>query len=144
MKLIAHRGNTAGPNKRDENMPNYIMEALNAGYDAEIDVWKVSDGWFLGHDGPIWKVDIEFLKTSGLWCHAKNLEALESMIECGVHCFWHDSDDYTLTSQGYVWAYPGNPLGPRSICVMPEKNDFKDMQDCYGICSDFIGRLGEE
>lgn len=143
MKLIAHRGNIAGPDKRKENMPSYITKALDAGYDVEIDVWNRSGYWFLGHDGPTWKVQVDFLKAPGLWCHAKNLEALQSMIQYGIHCFWHEEDDFTLTSEGYIWTYPGKPLGPKSIYVMPEKNDFKDMQGCYGICSDFVERLRE-
>ena len=38
MRLIAHRGNTNGRNKKRENEIVYILEALNLGYDAEIDV----------------------------------------------------------------------------------------------------------
>ena len=39
MKLIAHRGNIDGPNPERENSPEYIEEALKAGYDVEVDVW---------------------------------------------------------------------------------------------------------
>ena len=38
MKLIAHRGNTHGPDEGKENNPDYIDKCLSEGYDAEIDV----------------------------------------------------------------------------------------------------------
>ena len=37
MRLIAHRGNINGRNKKRENEIEYILEALNLGYDVEID-----------------------------------------------------------------------------------------------------------
>ena len=37
MKLIAHRGNTHGPEEGKENSPDYIDKCLSEGYDAEID-----------------------------------------------------------------------------------------------------------
>ena len=40
MILISHRGNIDGPNEVRENSPYYIMEALEAGYDVEIDLWS--------------------------------------------------------------------------------------------------------
>ena len=39
MILISHRGNLDGKNESEENNPLYIEEALNAGYEVEIDVW---------------------------------------------------------------------------------------------------------
>ena len=38
MILISHRGNIDGKNEVWENHPKYIIEALEAGYDFEIDV----------------------------------------------------------------------------------------------------------
>ncbi len=58
MKLIAHRGNTQGPNPERENSPEYIEEALNAGYDVEVDVWYdcATEKFWLGHDEPQYDV----------------------------------------------------------------------------------------
>jgi hypothetical protein len=36
--LIAHRGNMCGKTKW-ENHPDYLLEALQAGFDIEVDVW---------------------------------------------------------------------------------------------------------
>ena len=66
-----------------------------------------------------------FLKKDGLWCHAKNIEALNLMLREGIHCFWHQEDDVTLTSKGYKWTYPGKQLTENSICVKPELSDEK-------------------
>ena len=139
MILIAHRGNIDGPNPAKENYPSYLNKALDKGYNVEVDVWFVGGEWFLGHDGPQYDVDMTFLLKEGLWCHAKNFAALERLLSMGVHCFWHDEDAATLTSEGYIWTYPGKPLTSRSICVMPEKASYKTIE-CAGVCTDYVTR----
>ena len=76
MIYISHRGNLNGKSDR-ENQPDYIEEALAQGFDVEIDVWWVGNSFYLGHDGPIYKIELKWLldRTSKLWCHAKNGEA---------------------------------------------------------------------
>ena len=76
MILIAHRGNYKGRNIERENSPEYVMEALDAGFYAEIDVWFKNKSFYLGHDESQYKIDKDFLEDSRLWCHAKNIEAL--------------------------------------------------------------------
>ncbi len=39
MKYISHRGNLTGINLERENSPDYIMEAVTADFDVEVDVW---------------------------------------------------------------------------------------------------------
>ena len=51
--------------------------------------------------------------------------------------YWHQKDEYTITSNGFFWTYPGIKLVKNSICVMPEVANYKSIQ-CAGICSDFI------
>ena len=29
------------------------------------------------------------------------------MSKMNCHYFWHQEDDYTITSKGIIWAYPG-------------------------------------
>jgi hypothetical protein len=54
-------------------------------------------------------------------------------------------DDYTMTSLGFVWGYPGTPkISDCSILVLPEKNqDTKYIKDLgyFGICSDYIEEI---
>ena len=120
MFLISHRGNISGPNKQDENNPEYIKKTLIRGFDCEIDVWFLNQQWFLGHDNPQYKIKQQFLLQDGLWIHAKNLSALSKLTTLDVNYFWHQEDSYTLTSNKYIWTYPGFELSKRSICVMPE------------------------
>ena len=54
MLIIAHRGCTEGPDEK-ENEPNFIDEALKKFY-CEIDLWKIQDSLFLGHDYPKYKI----------------------------------------------------------------------------------------
>ena len=122
----------------EENHPDHIDMALAQGFDVEIDVWKVLDEYYLGHDEPQYKVNMKFLKNEKLWCHAKNIEALYGMNKEGVHCFWHQTDDVTLTSKGYLWTYPNKDLTQDSIAVLPKA---KPKIDVAGICSDYIVRF---
>lgn len=145
MILIAHRGNISGIDDARENSPKYISEALNIGYDVEVDVWHCNGEWYLGHDEPQYLIEELFLLQEGLWCHAKNTSALEALVALGVNCFWHQKDDYTLTSSGFIWAYPGKKLCAKSICVMPERYSAEtyDFSECVGICSDNINYFKE-
>jgi len=142
MKLIAHRGNVYGPNLERENTQSYIEEALAAGYDVEVDVWyNTQNGeFYLGHDNPIEPIQVEFLRKTQLWCHAKDITALASLLQIGAHCFIHEKDPATLTSHGKIWTYPGKRLMPDAICVLPEMFYDGNLKDCYGICSDYVNK----
>mgnify|MGYP001389856646 FL=1 len=137
MIFISHRGNINGINKKFENNPTYIQSAINKGYNVEIDVWY-KDAFFLGHDKPQFKVSQKFLENKKFWCHAKNLEALEKLQKIKTKYYWHQEDDYALTSNGYIWTYPGKKLSKKSICVLPELNEKKLTKSISGICSDYI------
>ena len=140
MILISHRGNIKGKNPNKENSTDHIKHALRLGFDVEVDVWLIDNQLFLGHDEPQYETNLEFLNNVKLWCHTKNLEALEKLLIEGVHCFWHQNDDYAITSKGIIWAYPGKRLNEKTICVMPETLGIGNLNNinCLGICSDFI------
>ena len=78
------------------------------------------------------------MQQSGLWCHAKNLEALYVMLSNGIRCFWHENDDFTLTSDGFIWTYMNKPVCEKSIIVDNSSNWRSMNYNCYGICSDYI------
>lgn len=150
MRLIAHRGNLYGPDYAHENSPEHIEFALSQGFNAEVDVWyrKDKDEWWTGHDSPQYKVTLDWLKNVNFWLHCKNWEALEqlSFMSPQLHYFWHDTDEYTLTSAGVPWVYPKKSLFKTSVCVMPEIfMDIKDTKklDVYGFCSDYIADIKE-
>lgn len=143
IKIISHRGNINGEDKNNENNPTHIKKVLKMGYDIEIDVWKIKNKFYLGHDAPQYFVDIDFLKNDKLWCHAKNVEALEEMLKNKINCFWHQEDDYTITSGGLIWTYPGKILTEKSIIVLKEDNEYslQDLKNVYGICTDNVYEL---
>lgn len=145
MILISHRGNISGPNPERENHPQYILEALQAGYEVEVDVWFVDGKFKLGHDEPQYEFPFELIDQNypKLWMHCKNIEALEVLINLDsagskVNYFWHDQDTVTLTSKNYIWAYPRKQAINKSIAVLPELHETENLNICLGICSDYI------
>jgi len=141
-KLISHRGNVNGKILNNENHPEYIDEAINAGFDVEIDMWWTDGRVYLGHDKPQYEVDDKWLgeRIDKLWIHCKNVDLLPWIQNTNLHYFWHQNDDYTLTSNNIIWVYPGKKLTANSICVMPELNglDKYILNECLGVCSDNI------
>lgn len=148
MKYIAHRGLITGPNPELENLPYHIEAVLEQGYDCEIDLWVRDNLLWLGHDLPQFQIGHEFLLQQGLWIHCKNFEALDYCQHYPqLNYFWHDADAYTLTSWGYIWAYPGQPTGNKSVQVCPEMID-RDLGNinwsAYAVCSDWILKLQDQ
>tara|TARA_Y100000310_G_scaffold334373_1_gene414020 strand:+ start:2728 stop:3174 length:447 start_codon:yes stop_codon:yes gene_type:complete len=143
MLLIAHRGNTSGSDPSSENNPLYIKEALELGFDCEIDVWYLGGEWWLGHDNPVYDVSRYFLQNDKLWCHAKNLAALEKMSNNEkIHCFWHQGDDFTLTSKNYIWTHQTNrEVCSSSIIVVNEPKIPDFSEGVAGICTDYPSNL---
>jgi glycerophosphoryl diester phosphodiesterase len=136
MKIISHRGNLNGPNSISENSISAINTALGQGFDVEIDVWFKNGKWYLGHDKPNYKINESFLENKKLWCHAKNLDALNLMLKNNkIHCFWHQNDNFTLTSKNYIWTYPNKDTTDNSIIVLIKKQ--KIPKKTFGICTDF-------
>lgn len=146
MIYISHRGNIDGC-CNEENNPSRIMRVIEDSFDVEVDVWRKSGVFWLGHDKPIYKIEDYFLirYKEFLWCHAKDLNALTSMLTIGIRCFWHETDSYTLVSTGEIWSYVGVKQNCRTICVLPEKCNYSlgDIKGSYGICSDNIGMYKE-
>jgi hypothetical protein len=147
IKLISHRGNTIGPEAR-ENHPDYIAAAYYKGYDVEVDLWRIDGNWVLGHDKPQYQVTISWLTDHSphLWMHCKNAEAFGRIVDhYAFNAFYHNTDLYTLTNKRHVWAYPtATPLST-AIVACPEMHQTKElvlqelMQGKWGgVCSDYV------
>jgi hypothetical protein len=151
LKFISHRGNLNGPNPSRENHPDYILEAINKGYNVEIDLRMFNGELMLGHDEPQYEVELLFLvqHISKLWVHCKDYASLDFVSKYTVlNFFSHFTDEpYVLTSHGQFWAYPGQlPLGTDCVMVMPELH-WKIPEivkfNTYGVCSDYIADIKE-
>lgn len=141
MILISHRGNTLGKLEPFENKPDYIDKAIEYGFDVEVDVWVKNNVLFLGHDEPRYEVKSEWFefRSNKLWVHCKNIDAIEwfNNLKNKYNYFWHQKDDLTITSFGYLWVYPGKQPVKKSIAVIPELHN-EDLSVCGGVCSDNI------
>lgn len=143
MLYISHRGNIYGKDINRENTVDAIEECLSLDINVEIDIWFINFDFYLGHDEPINKMPREYLFNKQIWIHAKNSDALCKLKEYNaINYFWHNIDNYTLTSSGYIWTYPGKTLLKNSIAVLPEIANYtkNDLINCAGICSDEIIR----
>lgn len=144
--FIAHRGNLNGPSK-DENKLEYLQYTIEKGFYVEADLWLENDTFFLGHDEPQYEVKfLELCKiSSSTYFHCKNISAVfyltgrRAAWKSGFKFFWHQNDDITITSDGYLWTYPGIKLTSHSIAVMPETTDYfeGELFQAYGICTDY-------
>lgn len=148
MLIIAHRGNTRGPEGDTENTPEHVYSALSTGFDAEIDVWLHNGRPFLGHDGPKTPVSNDLLLDERIWCHAKTPEALDFLLSIGAHCFFHEGDAVTLTSRGVILTLVGRVPIRNSICMLPEAIEpayqtYVSIRACAGICTDYAERYRE-
>jgi hypothetical protein len=139
-KLISHRGNLTGPDISAENVPEQIDIVLKEGYDVEVDIFLQKQKYYLGHNEPQYLIDIQWLvkRKNKIWLHCKNIYALESFLGTNFNYFWHQQDDFTLTSKNFIWTYPNKLLTGKSICVLPEQGFKGDINNCAGVCTDFI------
>lgn len=146
MRVIAHRANIGGPNSRTENSPAQILRAIEQGFDVEIDTRVIDGQIFFGHDYPQYECPesliIRIIEKG--WFHCKNLEAMTYLSKHfpGIKYFWHQSDDFTLTSNGFIWTYPGQKITNKSVLVLPENIDpfiLQEMwaQNPHAVCSDW-------
>lgn len=136
MKIISHRGNLKGKCTKEENNPLYIDFALLKKIDVEVDVWYINGYFFLGHDEPCFSIKDSWLmdRSKKIWCHVKNLEAIEPLNRLkNIHYFCHESDKVTLTNKGIPWCYPGVFL-KTGITVQLK---YKNIPKIYGICTDY-------
>ena len=143
MIYISHRGNLNGPDPKFENNPSQIKKAFSKGLHCEVDVWFINNHFYLGHDEPTYPVKESFLENKKLWCHAKTLTSLNKMLSNkNIHCFWHQEDKFTLTSNNYIWTFPNQSVCENSVIVQLEpensnSNFSRNELKCYGICTDY-------
>jgi len=138
IEIISHRGNTDGPQKKDNVASKLEQTAKNML--VEVDVWNIDKQWYLGHDAPEAETSIYFISNKNFILHAKNLQALDYLTDTDLHYFWHQEDDFTLTSNNLIWTYPNGEVTTKSIIVcqtLEEVETYKD-EDIWGLCTDYV------
>jgi hypothetical protein len=139
---ILHRGLMNGPDHENENKEELLWKRLSEGWDIEVDMWIKDGQIWLGHDKPGDLLqDMRLLESRSTWIHCKNIAMLQYMTEHkpGAAFFSHDSDEAVITSNGFIWCYPGFQAGKHSIVVMPERASGMKFDSLLlgGICSDY-------
>lgn len=145
MKIISHRGNISGPDRKNENLPSYINKALEQGFDAEVDLRKIKDKFFLGHDNPDYQVSLDWLdeRKKNLWIHTKNFNAFEALLELNKNFtfFYYTSDPLVLVSNGKIWCHQHEKIVNPKNCVVPFLDKSSVLQNkefnWYGVCTDY-------
>lgn len=142
MLIISHRGNLSGKDLATENKPEHLVEVMQR-FSVEVDLRVKNDKLYFGHDEAQYEINHDFLNTyrEKLWVHCKDKEAFEFALKDNLNCFWHQTDDYTITSKGYVWAYPGKErVG--SLCIIAVPEVFWTVEETknkhfLGVCTDY-------
>ena len=152
MKIISHRGNLAGPNLINENTHDYIDIALKKGFDVEIDLWKINQKYFLGHDKPEKQVELSWLeeRKKYLWIHTKNIRSFESLIKLdnGFIFFYYSKEPIVLVSNGIIWTHEPKQIKVYKLCIIPLINKDEIIENenykWHGICTDYPELLKEK
>ena len=142
---FCHRGILTPGAKELENNLGVLIQREIQGLSVEVDVWYHEGTLWLGHDKPEYKISLEWLGASRRrLIHAKDGITFAYLLEeagkrgLDLHVFYHTDEDYVLTNKGLVICYPGQPLLPGSLCMMPERASYTAEQlGCVSaICSD--------
>lgn len=140
-RFISHRGNLTGPDPANENKTDYLINAYNKGHYVECDVQTHNGVLYFGHDEPQETINWQFITKTRVFCHAKDLESFVVLYNLNTNCFWHQQDDITVTSKGFIWCYPGiHVIHGRAIWLDLYGYDLpKTIPDeIFGICGDTV------
>ena len=143
MILISHRGNVDGVAIEKENTKSHIQQAIDLGYDVEVDIRYEKDNFLFGHDYGQYDVDLQWLldRKDKLWVHCKDFKSLSELINTKMRIFYHQNEDYTIISDGHIWAHNLTNVDDKCIIPLLNKKELKNWKrtDVYGICSDYVG-----
>ena len=148
MILISHRGNIDCYSGHDNEL-EYIDKAINKGYNVEIDIRKIDNKLYLGHDIPQYEVGIDWLikRKQYLLIHTKNIQALNYLINKDLKTFYHKDEDHVIINNcNLIWSNKISEAMSFSIIPLLSREDISNAhlyQNVFGICSDFIGTLGD-
>lgn len=149
MIYYSSKGNIKNIDASRENSPDYIEEAIKAGYKVQIDIRLMSDNNFwLGEEEAKYKIEDSFLikNAKNLLIHCRNISSIYTIQEIEVQSknlnyFFHATDNVAITSKKMIAIFYGKkPIGENSIVMFPEENDFQknELIKSSAICSNSI------
>lgn len=143
MIYYSHRGNINGKTEL-ENQPSYIDQAIELGYDVEIDLRKIGSDLYLGHDYPQYLINEKWIddRCGSLLIHIKEPSVLSiAQHKRYWHYFCHYNDPFTITSQKLTWIHDLS-IEPELDTIIPliskELVYSYDKLGFFGVCSDYI------
>jgi|688.fasta_scaffold905795_2 hypothetical protein len=142
MLLIAHRGNVNGADPNKENRLSYLEDAINKGYQVELDVRMSRNQIYTGHDKPLDLIPnhwlVKFKKK--LWIHCKDVKSLNYFANLNQYnYFWHDNDAFTITSKGFILSHVNNKIKELSGKFVKINFENKKINGkIIGIMSDYL------
>jgi hypothetical protein len=150
IKLISHRGNINGVNTERENEQTYLQEAIEAGYDVELDIRRLNHTLWFGHDGPTHMASMAWLLNykNNLWIHTKNFDAMDFLIEHNFRVFYHQIEDHVVIGNTrIIWSRAISEASTRSMIPLLSMDDINQVDikslNVYAICSDFVQTIKE-
>ena len=79
-----------------------------------------------------------------LFIHCKNFDALSALIKTKLTIFYHEKEQYTIVSNGKIWAHNIDEICNECIIPLLSKEELITYLDknknhnAWGICSDFV------
>jgi len=145
VRLIAHKGLWQGSDNNTANTTKQLKMALKAGYDVECDIIERDGKLWLGHDEPKEEIDIEFLKDSRIFAHAKDERAYKILIKENIQSFMQNNEILSEIENSNLWWVNSNykvPYGKSfKNCIIHYSN--KDLicngVEIFGIYGDYVG-----
>jgi len=147
MIVVSHRGNLAGPSKKENTFEAWkefcAVDTQGVSTYCELDLWYHNGTYWLGHDKPVEGIGASLLWDTAIVWHCKNFAACKHLSKWydDGHYFFHENDPHTMTSQGWIWAYPGQYVNESTVIVCKDlESTIKTIKEgkAMGICTDYV------
>ena len=141
-EIIAHRGRIEN-SKYQDNTLEAIKESLDKGLSVEIDLMKINERFYLGHDNPNFEIQLSEIDYDKVYIHMKTPHIIDTI---KADFFFIENDSYALTKKNKIWTnYNNKEYNQDSIMCSAElvggnfnmNKIFSWAKKAHGICTDF-------
>lgn len=145
--IISNNGNLDGINQEKENTPEYIINALNKGFDVKINVSYKNGNYYLKEN---YQINFNFLREEKLWIQCNDLETLQNLNSLLTYSnLFYLENSPTLTKSDFIWL-PSltKPINNKTILYLPELdwNYYNDGElfTAKAICTNYPIKIGNK